>query len=239
MPLTKLTPRKEAKCPMCRFKTYDMAEMTRHITECGLKNLERKYSCDREDCNFTTNKMGNLTRHMKRHIEQEAQSVEKVQHITPLPCRNQINDKEATAESSPSVDCRVGSSASQDAGKGKEISDEEWINADPGDLRSILGDISETDSEKEVDPNATQGGKDANIGRIFRKPTTPIPVFTPKRKDPLVATSGLPARPMIRRPQVSEIGTQTGKKVRRVESTIAKWREGEKDMERIVMIEED
>ncbi|XP_061196004.1 uncharacterized protein LOC133204279 [Saccostrea echinata] len=235
MPLTKLTPRKESKCPMCRFKTYDMAEMTRHITECGLKHIERKFSCDREDCNFTTNKMGNLTRHKKR---QEGQN-DDVRQITSSHYKNQKSDKETASESSPSADCNDKNSTSQDAGEGKAISDEEWIDADPGDLRSILGDVSETDNEREEDPNAKQVNEDANIGRIFRKPTTPMPIFAPKRKNPLVASSGLPARPLVRKPQVCVTGTQTERKIRRVEWTITKWREGERDFEHIVMIEED
>ena len=66
-----------------------------------------------------------------------------------------------------------------------------------------------------------------------------MPIFAPKRKDPLVSSSRLPAHPLVRRPQTAVTGAQIEKKVRREEWTIAKWREGEKDMERIVMIEED
>nr|XP_022290525.1 uncharacterized protein LOC111102166 [Crassostrea virginica] len=240
MPLTKLTPRKEAKCPMCRFKTYDMAEMTRHITECGLKHVERRFSCDREDCDFATNNMGNLTRHKKRHTEQEEHSVEKVRQSPSPRCLNQ-NDKSGRSDNCPPASSNAKSSTTGNADEGKVCSDEEWIDADPGDLRSIIGDVSETENEKEKEeePDEKRDDEDASIGRIFRKPTTPMPIFAPKRKDSLVSSSGLPAHPLVRRPQIAVPGTQTEKKVRRVEWTIAKWRECEKDMERIVMIEED
>lgn len=69
MPQMKTTPRKERKCPMCKFKSFDMDEITKHITECGLKQLNKRYSCDRQDCEFATSKMGNITRHKKRHAE--------------------------------------------------------------------------------------------------------------------------------------------------------------------------
>ena len=42
MPLTKTTPRKN-KCPMCPFKTVDFEALKTHISECGLKQIE-KYS---------------------------------------------------------------------------------------------------------------------------------------------------------------------------------------------------
>ena len=64
MPLIKTTPRKEQKCPMCKFRSFDLEVMKKHITDCGLRQLERRYICDREDCDFATNKLGNLTRHM-------------------------------------------------------------------------------------------------------------------------------------------------------------------------------
>ncbi|XP_056001584.1 uncharacterized protein LOC125656620 [Ostrea edulis] len=219
MPQTKLTPRKEHKCPMCRFRSFDMVEITKHITECGLKQMDqKKYLCDRVECSFSTNKLWNLNRHKKRNFDLEQQKV-----TTSL------------------------SNASQ-SDNGKEM-DDDWENADPGDLRSILGEISETESEAEVtvirkdeklSAEAEAAKNPLHVGRVLRKPTSLIPVTTPKRKEPLSSSTGVPARPIIKRPHLTETGTQTeGRSVHRVEWTITKWKEGNKDIEHIVMIEED
>ena len=106
----------------------------------------------------------------------------------------------------------------------------DWIDVDPGDLRSIIGDTSETENEKEMDE-----GKTRNMVR--KTPTTPKLIII-KRKDPFVSSSGLSAHPFVERPKVAVNGTQA-ENVHRVEWTMAKWHESEKDIERIVMIEED
>lgn len=54
---------KGAKISMFKFRSFDMDEITKNITECGLKQLSKRYSCDRQDCEFATNKIGNFTRH--------------------------------------------------------------------------------------------------------------------------------------------------------------------------------
>ena len=53
-----------------------------------------------------------------------------------------------------------------------------------------------------------------------------------------MSSSGLSANPFVERPKVAVNGTQA-ENVHRVEWTMAKWHESEKDIERIVMIEED
>ena len=46
----------------------------------------------------------------------------------------------------------------------------EWIDVDSGDLRSIIGDTSETENEKEMEEEQDEkhGEEDANIVRMFR-----------------------------------------------------------------------
>jgi hypothetical protein len=153
------------------------------------------------------------------------------------------------------------SKGSMDAAEGRKLSDDDWENADPGDLHSILGELSETESEKEVHSSRETGESNAEseipkieelsaayetlkdplqVGRILRKPTSPMPVLTPKRKEIVPSSVQVPSRPAIRRPYFMEKGTQTDdRRVRKVEWTITKWREGDKDFEHIVMIEED
>ena len=72
MPLTKTTPRKN-KCPMCPFKTGDFEALKTHISECELRQIEKRFHC--EECSYSTNKNANLVRHKKRH-SQESQSQE-------------------------------------------------------------------------------------------------------------------------------------------------------------------
>lgn len=94
----------------------------------------------------------------------------------------------------------------------EEDTDNEWKEADPGDLHSIIGDVSETESEKEVQ-HKEKDKKEVHVGRIFRKPTVPLPIFAPKRKEPFVSLYGVPARPKICRPPsvLSKSATQTKK----------------------------
>lgn len=222
-----------------------MVEITKHITECGLKQMDKKYLCDRVECSFSTNKLGNLNRHKKRHFDLEQQKV-----TTSLSNASQSdNGKEMgmTESALPSVSEKP--NGSKDTIEGRKLSDDDWENADPGDLRSILGEISETESEAEVtvirkdeklSAEAEAAKNPLHVGRVLRKPTSPIPVTTPKRKEPLSSSTGVPARPIIKRPHLTETGTQTeGRSVHKVEWTITKWKEGDKDIEHIVMIEED
>ena len=259
MPQTKLTPRKEHKCPMCTFKSFDMGEITKHITECGLRQMEKKYPCDRAECSFTTNKLGNLNRHRKRHLEldqQKASTSCSLSNASPSKKR-----KETILTESALSSVLEKSKGSKDAAEGRKLSDDDWENADPGDLHSILGELSETESEKEVHSSRETGESKAEseipkgeklsavdeapkdplqVGRILRKPTSPMPVLTPKRKEFVPSSIRVPSRSTIKRPYSMENGTQTDvRNVRKVEWTITKWREGDKDFEHIVMIEED
>ena len=59
------------KCLMCPFKTVVFEELKTHISECGLRQKERRLHC--EQCTYSTNKNANLVRHKKRH-SQESQS---------------------------------------------------------------------------------------------------------------------------------------------------------------------
>nr|XP_034304729.1 uncharacterized protein LOC117682052 [Crassostrea gigas] len=219
MPQMKTTPRKERKCPMCKFKSFDMDEITKNITECGLKQLNKRYRCDRQDCEFATNKMGNLTRHKKRHAELD-------QQVSPKAISTTTTDKQDQTTKSVLV---VDEEKRKETDVDEEDSDNEWKEADPGNLHNIICDVSETESEKEVQ-HKEKDQEEVHIGRIYRKPTVPLPIFAPKRKEPFVSSSGVPARPEICRPSslFSTSATQMEKKVRRIEWTITKWKEGDR-----------
>lgn len=204
---------------MCKFKSFDMDEITKHITECGLKKLNKRYSCDRQDCEFATNKMGNPTRHKKRHAELD-------QQVSPKAISTTTTDKQDQTTKSVVV---VDEEKRKETDVDEEDSDSEWKEADPGNLHNIIGDVSETESEKEVQ-HKEKDQEEVHIGRIHRKPTVSLPIFAPKRKEPFVSSSGVPAHPKICRPSslFSTSATQTEKKVRRVEWTITKWKEGDR-----------
>ena len=107
MPQTKLTPRKEHKCPMCKFKSFDMVEITRHITDCGLKQMEKKYFCAQSNCSFSTNKLGNLNRHKKRHADLEQQNVTtSVSNATKKDNGTEVRVTESTSPSEKPVESR-------------------------------------------------------------------------------------------------------------------------------------
>ena len=51
------------------------------------------------------------------------------------------------------------------------------------------------EKEKEEETDKKHDVEDAKIRRMFRKPTTPMPIFALKRKDPFVPSSGLSTHP--------------------------------------------
>lgn len=108
----------------------------------------------------------------------------------------------------------------------EEDSDSEWKEADPGNLHNIIGDVSETESEKEVQ-HKEKDQEEVHIGRIYRKPTVPLPIFAPKRKEPFVSSSGLQVYSVLRqrrqRRKYEELSGQSpsGRKETRRSSTLS------------------
>ena len=60
---TKITPRKDPKCPMCPYRTSDPEAMRAHLVVCGMEKMERKFKCG--DCDYETDKSSNLQRRKK------------------------------------------------------------------------------------------------------------------------------------------------------------------------------
>lgn len=172
--------------------------------------------------------MGNLTRHKKRHVELD-------QQVSPKAIPTTSTDKQDQTKKNVVI---VDEEKRKETDVDEEDSNIEWKEADSGDLHNIIDDV--TESEKEVQHKG-KDQEEVHVGRIFRKPTVLLLIFAPKRKEPFVSSSGVPARPKIcRLPSVfSYLAKQTEKKARRVEWTITKWKERDKDIEHIVMIEEE
>ncbi|XP_061190397.1 B-cell lymphoma/leukemia 11B-like [Saccostrea echinata] len=159
MPKTKITVNKGRKCPFCPYRFMKDEELSKHIGECSKELL----FCNFCDFNSTTSK--NLRRHLKRQHDIGEETCGEVDSVL---------QKEGPSESCVS-----------DA--------ESWVTQDPGDLRAVLlGDISESESEDEV--SKEKSGKELPCsdeskreeGRLYRKPTRPLPVFAPARVAPLI-----------------------------------------------------
>lgn len=80
-------------------------------------------------------------------------------------------------------------------------------------LHNIIGDVSEKESEKEIQ-HKEKDQEEVHVGRIFRKPSLPLPILAQKRKEPFVSSSGVPARPKFCIPSsvFSTSATQTERK---------------------------
>jgi hypothetical protein len=93
---TKLTPRQEHKCPTCTFKSFDIVVITKHITECGLRQMDKKYLCDKVEWSFTTNKLGKVNRHRKIHLDLEQQQVTKSSSLSKASPSKKGNEMRPT-----------------------------------------------------------------------------------------------------------------------------------------------
>ncbi len=150
---TKLTPRKDPKCPMCPFRTSDPEAMRAHLVVCGLQRMERRLTCD--ECAYTTEKSSNLTRHNDRRHS----AVQKVkEHMTSTFVEvSDESDKEDWEKSDPG---ELNGIMGEDEGVSKGDSDNE---------RSDGSSDEEEQSAAAVDPTA-------------RVPTAPKPVLTPRKE---------------------------------------------------------
>ena len=252
MPLTKTTHRKN-KCPMCPFKTVDFEELKTHISECGLRQIEKRLHC--EECNYNTNKNANLVRNKKRH-SQESQS--------------QVNSEPEKCAASPlsplEADSIIGN-VSEDSDV-KDSSSDESEKED----RSGRDEKSQQEMKRQNDVKFSE----LEVGRTIRKPREPTPVQVPKKKagderfqstlkKTIKAVNRFLPRPKIPRPSqmVDEVfklgkpeiervlvpvapqmtskvhvGVQTTLTKRKVVWTTARWKERDRDIERVEMIEE-
>ena len=248
MPLTKTTQRKQTKCPMCPFKTWDIDELKNHLGECGLRQVQRRFHCD--ECSYSTNKNANLMRHKKRHSQEDQESA-KCTVVSPCPSDEQILIGDISEESD-----------------GDELSPEESETEGTTEFPKK--------TQKEFERPSHEKFSDVEVGRTIRKSTDPTPVQVPKRKigdekfqstlkkTVKAVSKSLPkpkisrpsqmidevfklGRPQIERvpmletPQVTSkvhAGVQTAMTKRKVVWTTARWKEGDRDMERVEMIEE-
>ena len=179
---TKITPRKDPKCPMCPYRRSDPEAMRAHLVTCGLDKMEKRLSC--EDCSYVTEKQSNLTRNKKAH------------HSIGQIMKEQVSLIDQDTEQVKVRDERLKDSCD---------SKEDWEKADPGDLDDIIvASCSQISSEDESADNSEKEDL-KQIDPTVRKLTCPIPVFNPKKKlmsakDRL--TAKLKIAPSVFRPKV-------------------------------------
>ena len=182
---TKITPRKDPKCPMCPYRTSDPEAMRAHLVTCGLDKMEKRLSC--EDCSYVTEKQSNLTRHKKAH------------HSIGQIMKEQVSLIDQDTEQVKVRDERLKDSCD---------SKEDWEKADPGDLDDIIGASCSQISSEDESADHLEKEDLKQIDPTVRKLTCPIPVFNPMKKlmsakDRL--TTKLKIAPSVFRPKVIQL----------------------------------
>ena len=180
MPKTKITVNKGRKCPFCPYRFMREEELSNHIRKCSKDLL----FCNYCDFNSTTSK--NLRRHLKRKHD--------------IGEENERGGEQNVVQK-------------ENSGEGLSES-ESWVEQDPGDLPGVFPeDLSESESEDEkgADKNEKElpSGDDSKReeGRLYRKPTRPLPVFTPARVTPM--TDATHSDPTPEKPQHEHKESQT------------------------------
>lgn len=181
MPKTKITLNKGRKCPFCPYRFNRDDELAKHIGNCSQNLLFCNY------CDFSSTTPKNLRRHLKR------------QHDI-----GEENSGEADGLNLSSAQC-----------DGNESDAESWVRQDPGDLQSVLQeDISDGESDNDDSAEArskkkSMSSKELQLeeGRIYRKPTRPLPVSAPVKAATNVVTP--PCEPAADKPSFEDKECQT------------------------------
>ena len=67
MPLTKKTPVKRLRCPICGVGFSEEKDWTDHLVECGRQRMEKQsFVCVEDGCGYASAKKSDLSRHIKR-----------------------------------------------------------------------------------------------------------------------------------------------------------------------------
>ncbi|KAK3103800.1 hypothetical protein FSP39_021992 [Pinctada imbricata] len=238
-PQTKTTPRKERKCPMCPFKTIDMENMKEHLAICGLKQMEKRFLCSKPDCNYATNKSSNLSRHLKRHSDSDAtvpQSDGEWRRSDPGNLSDVIGDV--------SADVSGDESDTEDRGNDADIRViEATVPADPT-MRKRTAPTPVYYPKRMT--SGTQSDLENDVGEpvitrpAIERPTLELPPRHAMHPPliPLGDNSRL-YRPPVALTLTTSSGTQTEPiQKRKVTWVITKWQEGDKNVEKIEMVEE-
>lgn len=181
MPKTKITLNKGRKCPFCPHRFNRDDELAKHIGNCRQNLLFCNY------CDFSSTTTKNLRRHLKR------------QHDI-----GDENRGEADGLNLSSAQC-----------DGNESDAESWVRQDPGDLQSVLQeDISDGESDNDDSAEArskkkSMSSKELQLeeGRLYRKPTRPLPVSAPVKAATNVVTP--PCEPAADKPSFEDKECQT------------------------------
>ena len=76
MPLTKKTPVKRLRCPICGVGFSEEKDWTDHLVECGRQRMEKQsFVCAEDGCGYASAKKSDLSRHIKRkHMADDSDS---------------------------------------------------------------------------------------------------------------------------------------------------------------------
>lgn len=153
----------ERKCPLCSFKSYDLEQIKKHLVECGIDAMEKKFECKYSNCNYASNKKANLNRHAKRHVKESEDTVMNVSDSEPEKVDSDYEWKEQDPD-----DLLGPISSSEEEEEVDEKKNEE--------VKVNNNDMIDHETIK-TKPSTSQ----IEVRRIIRKPTYPQKVLVPKR----------------------------------------------------------
>lgn len=153
----------ERKCPLCSFKSYDLEQIKKHLVECGIDAMEKKFECKYDNCNYASNKKANLNRHAKRHVKESEDTVMNVSDSEPEKVDSDYEWKE---QDPGDLLGPISSSEEEEEVDEKKNEEVKVNNNDMIDHETI-----------KTKPSTSQ----IEVGRIIRKPTYPQKVLVPKR----------------------------------------------------------
>lgn len=242
---TKITPRKSGlKCPLCKKRFEDEKAWQEHIIMCGKEKRQKKFECCYEGCEYDTNKKFDFERHQatvhKDDSSWEAQD--------PGELIGEVS------EDSDSEMCRVHKPEAQK----ESVCEKDTSNVPEVNKKLEDEGVNTMNNTTLVGPPAKQIST-ASSEPTKRKLTSPNPVYTPKRRNPISLNRTKPfvlSKPAVRNiscgPDSSIISTpsstqtqvktyastavQTDNVSKRKRTIITKYKEGGKT---IKIIEEE
>ncbi|XP_061190398.1 RE1-silencing transcription factor-like [Saccostrea echinata] len=164
---TKTTPRKQPEnCPMCTFSTSSREALFNHVLECGKKQQEKQFKCDK--CPYVSLRKANLNRHKKcKHPSEKTEQNEK-----SVAAMARLRDElQISSDSSPN---------------NSDVEEQNISNVIPDNsLVNYYEEPDESSARRDPVIEKEQEMQDSLIlGRVVRKRTMPE-IFIPAKKSKL------------------------------------------------------
>ncbi|XP_061187010.1 uncharacterized protein LOC133195163 [Saccostrea echinata] len=217
MAKTKVTPGQCRRCPMCTYMARSEEDYKSHVIQCAMRTFKCTF------CSYSSNKQINVKRHEKR-------------------CHLGLIEEPIKLDGKPE---KSGESSRSKSAEDAELSEEDWLKQDYGD---IIGTLS-TDSSDEEESKDSQPQKEERVtndqlleGRVIRKQTAPTRPHIPKVKIPqstsapeVEDTQDSRCDSCKRKISMVDIGIQTDAGLKTIVTRrVKRFREGDIDIEEVV-----